>query len=478
MPIVDLLEIGKQGLDANRQGLQTSSNNIANANTPGYSRQRAVLSTNDQPLQGQTRLPGVNVKQTIRVHDKFVQNQIVDEFHLLGSAKMRTEGLRRVEGAVHNEAFRVNDLLNGFFNDLRQLSANPETNALRSNVIFSAQEAANGFRSLSNNLVAVRDDMDSQIAVAVERVNTLAQEVADLNGKIAFYEGKGEPPLELLDRRDVAVREIAQKLGFQDFVDTHDRVNMTAGGLGVLVNGTTFSELVVMRTPENGAKSAGSYDVFVKDGQGLRSATNYLKEGEIGGMIHVRDRVINPTLKHLDAVAYQFADNVNLIHRQGVGGDGFTGRDLFENSTTVQGAAQRIKVTEEIRNNSRAIAVGAAPDLTGDNRVALALADLQNMTLVSDDPTAETAGPDRQTLNESLTSLVGKVGVQVEHEDRLFRHQEAVVSQLENYRQSVSGVSLDEEAVSMMQFQSAFNASAKAMKVGDELLQTILNIKQ
>lgn len=478
MPVIDILEIGKQGLDANRQGLQTSSNNVANANTPGYSRQRAVLATNEQPLQGQTRLPGVNVKATVRVHDKFVQNQIIDEFHLLGAAKLRTEGMRRVEGAVHNEAFRVNDLLNGFFNDLRQLSANPEVNALRSNVIFSAQEAANGFRSLSNNLVAVRDDMDSQISVAVERVNTLAQEVADLNGKIAFYEGKGEPPLELLDRRDTAVREIAQKLGFQDFVDNRDRVNLTAGGVGVLVNGTTFSELVVMRTPENGAKAAGSYDIFVKDGQGLRAATGYLKDGEIGGMIHVRDKVINPTLKHLDSVAFQFADNVNLLHSQGVGGDGLTGRNLFDISATAEGAAQKIAVTSEIRNNSSAIAVGAVPNSPGDNRVALALADLQNLTLISDDPTSDTPGPDRQTLNESLTGLVGKVGVQTEHEDRLFRHQEAVVSQLENYRQSISGVNLDEEAVSMMQYQSAFNASAKAMKVGDELLNTILSLKQ
>ncbi len=478
MPIIDILEIGKQGIDANRQGMTTASNNVANANTPGYSRQRANLATNEQPSGSHVRLHGVNVKETIRIHDRFVQNQLVDEFQTLGSAKKRIDGLKRVESAVHNDAFRVNDLLNTFFSDIRELSANPEVNSLRSNVVFSAQEAANGFRALSNNMLSVREEMDSEIAVAVERVNTLAKEIAGLNGKIAFFQGKGEPPLELMDRRDSAVRELAQKIGFQDFTDNRDRISISAGGLGVLVNGTASSELVVMRTPEGGDKAAGSYDIFVKDGAGLRSATHYLKDGEIGGMIHVRDKVINPALKHLDAVAFRFADKINEIHREGMGSDGETGRDLFEVPETMKNASQKISVSTDVKNNASAVAVGEDRHAVGDNRVALAIAELQGMSLISDDPTSEHPGPERQTLNESLTGMVGKVAVEVEHEERLYRHQDAVVQQLDNYRQSVSGVNLDEEAVSMMQYQAVFNASAKAMKLGDEMLQTILSLKQ
>lgn len=477
MGVTDILEIGKQGMDANRQGLTTSSNNISNANTPGYSRQRAVLSTNDQPLQGQLRMQGVNVKQTIRVHDRFVQNQIVDQFQNTGAAKMRSDGLARVESAVHNEAFRVNDLLNGFFSDVRELSANPEVSALRSNVTFSAQEASNGFRSLAHNLLSLREDLDGQIRVGVEQVNTLAREVADLNAKIAFYEGKGEPPLELMDRRDIAVGEIAKKMGFQDFVDNRDRVNLTAGGLGVLVNGTNYNELVVMRTPANGDKAAGAYDIFVKDGSGLRLATKYLTQGEIGGLLHVRDKVISPNLKHLDAVAYEFASNVNEIHRSGIGSDGYNNRDMFDIPDGPEGASQLIAVKQEILSNPSAIAVAGTPGSPGDNRVALALASLQSDALMVEDPISNPDGPVRQTLNESLTGLVGRVGSQAEHEGNIYRHEEAVGTQLENYRQSVSGVNLDEEAISMLQFQSAFTASAKAMKVGDELLQTILSIK-
>lgn len=477
MGVVDILEIGKQGMDTNRQALQTTSNNIANANTPGYSRQRAQIATNEQPPQGQVRLGGVRVQETIRVHDKFVQNQIVDEYQVLGAAQARKDGLRRVESMVHNDAFRVGDLMNNFFNDFRELSANPEVNALRNNVTFSAQEAVNGLHSLNNNLTSLRDDLDMQISVSIDKVNTLAKEVADLNAKIAHFQAKGDSPLELLDRRDAAVREMAQKLGFQDSTDGQDHVNLSAGGIGVLVNGSTVNELIVMRTPAKGDKAAGSYDVFVRDGEGLREATHFLTQGEIGGMIHVRDQVINPALKHLDAVAYSFAEGVNNVHRGGVGSDGVSNRDMFTLPTEIDGAAAKISLHEDIKKNASAIAVGSTPNAPGDNRVALAIAELQGTALLPDEPASENAGPNRQTLNESLNSMVGRVAVQVEHEDHMFKHQEAILNQLENYRQSVSGVNLDEEAISMMQYQSAFNASAKAMKVGDELLQTILRIK-
>lgn len=477
MPVTDILEIGKQGMDASRQGLQTSSNNVANANTPGYSRQRVQLSVNNQPPQGQQRIAGVHVKETIRIHDQFIQGQIVDESQVLGAAKARMQGLKMVESTVHTDAYRVGDLINNFFNDFRELSANPEVNALRSNVTFSAKEAVNGFRALSGNLQSLRDDIDVQLAVAVDSVNTLAHELGDLNAKIAQFEGLGEAPLELLDRRDAAVRQIADKIGFQDSSDGMGNVNISAGGLGVLVNGSNVSELVVLRTPEKEGKASGSYDVFVKDGEGLRIATNYIRDGEVGGLIHVRDSVINPTLNHLDDVAYQFATNVNEVHRQGVGSDGISGRDLFDLPTEVRGAASHVSVSDTVLSDTRAIAVGATPDAPGDNRIARSIAELQGMALVSDEPGMLTKATGRQTFNESLNGLVGKIAVQVEHEDHLFRHQEAILGQLENYRQSVSGVNLDEEAVSMMQYQATFNASAKAMKVGDELLQTILSIK-
>ena len=124
-----------------------------------------------------------------------------------------------------------------------------------------------------------------------------------------------------------------------------------------------------------------------------------------------------------------------------------------------------------------AIAAGYSPDAAGDNRIAQKIGQLQSQNLLPG--TVEKLGqaPNTQTLNESLNAMVDKIATVTAHDDQVFQHQQAVVNQLDAYRQSVSGVSLEEEAVNMMQYQSAFQAAAKCMKMGDELFQTVLKIK-
>ena len=491
MAVTDILEISKQGLNTNREALQTTSNNIANVNTPGYSRQKSIISTVEQSPQGQLRMHGVEVKQVIRVHDGFVRNQILEEAKNFGSTQARTDGLRRLESLVHNDGYRIADLVNGFFNDFRELSANPEMNTLLTNISYSAEAASNGFKGINEAMTGLKHDLDQQVEVAVMEVNTLAKEIAGLNASISQFKSRGEAPLELLDRRDVALREMADKVGFQLSKDGHDSANISAGGLGVLVSGQYASELVVMRTPAREGKAAGSVDIFVKEGEGFRRVTDHLNKGSIGGMLHVRDKVLEPSLRHLDATAYQFAKTVNEVHRQGVGRDGIGNRNLFQDLNHVEGASALIGLSADVKTNSEAIAVGVTPGARGDNRIALRIADIQNIPLLADDPGKISAGrgidqetnvnplslEGRQTLNEALNGLVGAIAIQAEHEEQIFRHQDAILSQLQNYEKSVSGVNLDEEAIGLIQYQSAFNASAKALKVGDELLQTILSLK-
>lgn len=493
MPIIDILEIGKQGMNANREALSTSSNNIANVNTPGFSRQRAVLGTHHQQLSASVRIPGVELKQVMRIHDQFVRNQILDEAKKYGRVQSNMEHFKRLESVVHNDGFRIGDLLNNFFNDFRELSANPEQGALVTSVRFSAESAATGFRNLNQSLTSMREDLDSQLSIAVGEVNTLAREIAELNGTIAEFRARGEPPLELMDRRDVALRKLSEKVGFQMTRDAKDQVNIIAGGIGVLVNGPETSELSVMRTPAHDQKAEGCMDVFITQGTGVRRVSEHIREGAIGGMLEMRDKVLAPAMTHLDAAAYQFASKVNDLHRMGVGRDGKTGRNLFEPTQSVHGASAMLHLDKEVATNSEAIAVGVEPGLIGDNRIALQIADIQNIPLLTDKPATDLneavidtprgektvfyPAQGRQTLNESLNALVGEIAVQAEHEEQLFKHQEAILGQLDNYERSVSGVNLDEEAISLIQFQAAFNASAKAMKVGDELLETILSIK-
>ena len=153
MAVNDILEIGRQGLTSNRQALQTTSGNIANANTPGYTRRRAVVETNNLALpQGVTMGSGVEVKQVIRVHDQFVNKQIIDESQAFGGTRAKAENLQKIEIVAQRDGDNVNNLVNKFFGDLREMSLSPETTAIRNVVQSSGLALANGIRNMSADL--------------------------------------------------------------------------------------------------------------------------------------------------------------------------------------------------------------------------------------------------------------------------------------------------------------------------------------
>ncbi len=480
MAISEILDIGKSGMAANRQAMNTASNNIANANTPGYSRQRAVFTPTEQTFINGVRIGrGVQVKEALRIHDVFVEKQLIEEGKSFGSAKARSEVLKRVEGSLATDSNRVTDLMNNFFNDVRELSVNPEQVALRSSVLMSAKNAAGGFRELGDSLRGIRENLDTQIEVDVVQVNSLAKELAGLNVNIASAAARGvEAPHELEDRRQQVMQELSEKMGVDSTTDQFGRKVVQIGGIGVLVNGDQVNELITMRTPPSEGKAAGSVDIFIKDGNGLSKVTSRIDQGSIGGSIHVRDNLITKSLGDLDRSAFQFASRVNEIHREGVGADGQTGRNLLTQPDGEHDASQFLKLSADLEGNPDGLALGYTPNAPSDNRVALELTKLQEEKIVPSrrqgEGTLSQGGG--QTLNESLTTLVGEIGLQTRNEEQAFQRQDSIMKQLNNYRESVSGVNLEEEAMNLMQYQTVYNASAKAMKVGAELFDTLLHI--
>lgn len=478
MGISNIFELGKQGLAANRQALQTTSNNIANANSPDYSRQRPVFQTNESTMtDGLLIGGGVSVPKVIRVHDEFIQRQLVEESKNLGGAKVRMEGMRHVEQILHRDGFQMGELTNNFFNAYRELSANPENPAIRNQVKNTAEALTTGFRSLTDSLEDAKRDIDVKLSANVEEVNALAKELAGLNDKIVQWEARDVSPNELLDRRDAVVKNLSTKLGYPVNTSQGGFVNFSASGLGALVEGATANELVVMRTPASGDKGAGSLEVFVKDNWGLHNVTKTLQEGEFAGMLHVRDQVINKLQDRLDHTAFGIANEVNQLHKTGSGLDGQSERALFSNFEEIKGAASTFSLSDDVKKSFEAIAaaeLGAGP---GDNRLALAITALQDKAVFPTDGFFAEGKDARYTVNESLNNLMGGLATETANEEQVLKHQESIVGQLENYKQSISGVSLEEEAINMIQYQSVFNAAAKTLKIGDELLDTILSLK-
>jgi len=478
MGISDLLEIGKQGLAANRQALTTTSNNIANANTPGYSRQRPVMESNTMSqTDGVFIGGGVSVPKVIRVHDVFIDRQIIDESRAFGAMKARADGLRQMESLLTRNGYEVGESVNSFFNAYRELSANPENPSVRNLVLESADSAARSFRRVHDSMSDMQTQIDQKLGGMVDEINAQAQELAGLNEKITFMNSANQEPNELLDRRDVIVKNLSLKLGCAITSDENGHANIAPSGMGSLVFGSHANLLEAGRSPAMGDKNGGNVDIFVRDSFGVHRITEVFKEGEFAGLIQVRDQYINGTLKQLDSVAYEFARAVNDLHRTGTGLDGNSSRDIFQTQEAVKGFSSQMAVSEDVKGNLSAIASGFEENAPGDNRLAVSMAELQNRALMPSGGLIQDGAELRSTLSESLNSIAGRLAASTAKEDEMLRHQTSIMDQLENYRQNISGVSLEEEAIQMMQYQAVFNASAKAMRVGDELLQTILSLK-
>ncbi len=475
MAVNDILEIGRQGLTSNRQALQTTSSNIANANTPGYTRRRAVVETNNLSIsQGVNLGSGVEVKQVLRVHDQFVNKQIINESQSFGGVKAKSENLSRVELVAQRDADNVNNLVNKFFQDLREVSVSPETTAIRNVVQSSGSALAGGIRNMFSDLEGMKQDLDYRIEDSLSQVNGLTRELAELNRNIMQGSARKDTVLDLEDRRDSVMRELSQKINFQTHTDDLGQFSIVTGGC-ILVQGDRSNDLFAERTAAHGEKGAGSLDIFIKNHGEGRRVTSGITEGELGGMMYVRDKVINPAIDHLDKIAYHVATQVNSIHREGEGMDGVSGRDFFKDiGTSSAGASFRFDLHDAIKDNFENIAVGFSGEAAGSNEIALKIANIQNEKGLA---TSHLGTQENYTINESLNALVGRIGVETQREGNLFAHHKDVVQQLENYRQSVEGVNLEEEAVNMIQYQTVFNASAKAMKVGEELFNTILSLK-
>ncbi len=476
MAINDIFEIGRQGIEANRRALNTTSNNVSNANTPGYSRQRAVFASNAKSTVGGTTLGGgVRIDRVMRMHNDFVQGQIMEESKTHGGFKARAEGLGRIEGQVYEQGKQLSERVNNFFNTFRELSTNPEHSTLKMNAINATEDVGRAFQKINSALESLKKETDLNLVGLVNDVNQLTREVASLNQAITLSEAVRDVPNELLDRREEILRHLSAKLGFQTYYDERGAATIVSGG-AVLVQGNEVNEVEATRTPGKGDKSDGSVEITMHDRYGNRFIPIRVEDGEVGGAVHVRDKIINPMLNQLDAAAFRLAELVNGAHGEATDISGNPGSPLFESLESVKGAASLLRISSGVKESPDSIGTGFTT-VSGDNRVALEIAELGSRPIMPEFFRANPDAEPRLTLNESLNSLMGFLGAETQRERHFFESSDRVLSQLENYRESVSGVSLEEEAINLIQFQHAFNAAAKATKVGDELLQTILSLK-
>lgn len=463
------INIARKALETSQYGMDVTAHNIANANTPGFSRQRAILGTTDpfpapefnRPLiQGQMGT-GVKIRSIERVRDSYFDGQIRKENQSLGSWQIKDNALKQVE-TIFNEPSEVGlqNLMSEYWNSWQQLSKNPESLAARSAVIESGRMLASAFNQLDNKLNRLRDNLNEQLGIKINDVNDIAQRLGEINKQILATKAYGVKPNDLLDERDLLLDQLSK------MVDVSIN-ELDTGVVVVTLNGTHLvSEYQVnkLTTVPNGANN-GYYDV-----QWAVSGLNAnIYGGELKGLMDARDTIVPVYQKRLDDLAVATMTEVNARHLAGFDLSGNAGVEFFDPLTT---GAANFAINPPLLADPRLVAAaGAAGDVPGGNTNALSLAQLKDVQVtIGVPPSTVTA-----TLNDFYRSVITDLGIESQNSGRMVTNGKLYYDLVENHRQSVSGVSLDEEATQMIKYQRAYQAAARVITIFDDMLDTLIN---
>jgi len=450
-----LLSIGAGALLSQQRAISVTGNNIANVNTPGYSRQRLNMETN-LPVDSPVGLVGFGVQTTTveRVYDRFLGVQMNNESANLGRWEAQKGSLERVE-VVFDESggYGLNQALSDFWNSWQDLSMNPSGTVERSVVAAKSQALADTIRQKYADLEQSQADIDAAVRSGIEDINRLTAEIADLNRKIASTESGGTVNAnDYRDSRDLALKQLSEIIGINSFEDSDGQVVVSVGSGRTLVESGNNYALTPTDPPGHvGIEWPGT----------ALPITSEITSGKMAGWLQARDTKIAGYMSRLDDLAQTLSTEVNAQHAAGYGLIGSHGDDLFSGSGAVDMAVNSF-ILNDYNRIAAASAAGAVP---GDARNAAAIAELRTALTMSGG-----------TFDDAANDLVSQVGHDVQEAKTYQSHQTDMLAYLDNYRESVSGVNLDEEMVNLVKYQAAYNAAAKMITMGDDMLSTLMNM--
>lgn len=449
------LEVGKRALMGSQVTLQTIGHNIANVNTPGYSRQRVdLLSTPPEVTSIGSIGTGISVGDINHIRDLFLGDQYRQENKSLGQWSYKEKILSQLEGLVGEPNDNsLSDLLNGFWDAWSDLSTDPTSTSNRVALIEKARLLTNGFNQLADQLNNLRDSVDQELDQYTGEINRLASQIASLNQQIKIQELGGKHANDLRDTRDQLIDNLSSLIDVNSREEANGMAVVSIGAMAI-VDGT--------KTIPIGTKVVNDGGVMKHDlvWQGTDIGITNLK-GEVKGLLEVREEIIPGYLKQLDDLSASLVKEVNAVHQTGYGLDGSTGTNFFD---TKYVNAANLKINDEIVNSPGKIAASASGEV-GDNTLALDISDMRNTRLMLDGTAS---------FNEYYNAMVGSLGSDSRQAQSLTQNYKLVTTQLTNAKESVQGVSLDEEMTNMVKYQHAYDAAARVVTAMDQALDTVI----
>ncbi|MGG0669497.1 flagellar hook-associated protein FlgK [Lederbergia citrisecunda] len=501
------LETNKRGLYTQQSGLYTTGHNISNANTLGYTRQRVNMQATagfpgvglNSPTMPGFLGTGVEAGSIQRIRDSFVDQQFRQESNKLGYWESKSKAISQMEDVLAEpSAYGLQKSLSEFWSSLQTLAANPENGGARAVVVQNGEAVADSFNYMHKSLTEIQTNLGKEIGVSTKAINSILDQIADLNRQISEVEPNGYMPNDLYDARDMLLDELSmyvpiettyEKSGGRALAIAEGTVTVkikTDGNPITVVSGSSASKISVDGADAEG-NPTGPMTGFTFTGGpaevGSLNVNNMQLSGKLKSLTESfgyvdgtnNEKGLYPDmLADLNKMAQEFAKAFNAIHYAGHGLDGSKEMNFFEPYTLDASGnidystmtAGNIKVNADIVEDPRKVAASDSAGEVGNSKQAKKLADMQFDKL---------PGLENTSIQTFYSGVIGKLGVEGQQAERLTLNTATLLGAVSNRRDSISSVSLDEEMTDMIRFQQAYNASARMITVVDETLDKIIN---
>lgn len=418
--LLSTLNTAKSGMNVSQVAIQTTSHNISNINTPGYSRQRV-----NQSASSPYSMPGKNsnfgagqigtgaqIDDVTRIRNSFYDYQYRSESHQYGSTSVKYEYFKNIEG-IFNEPSdtAISSSLNSFFNSWSELSKDPQSSGVKSVVIENGKYLSNSINSAFKRLESLEEGLDKQSEYIMDEVNSMLSQLDKLEKNIKIIQGSGKSPNDFLDQRDQLLDNLSFKLNIND------------------------KDVKATLKKAYDANGKVTLDDLTKSGVKI--------SGELEGTLSMKQE-INKYKDGLKQLANTITSNVNKA----------AGQDIFKAKD-----GELISINPEMLQEPEKI------NVTAD--IALKVYELKSEKV-------NINGKD-MTINTFYNSMIQDLGQSSAAVIRDESNQSKLLENIDSSRSSVSGVSLDEEMISLVQLQHTYSANAKVMSTIDSLLDVVVN---
>jgi flagellar hook-associated protein 1 len=444
--------MGMQALEATQAALDATSNNIANANTTGYTREEATLSENAENESGGTVTGGgVTLDGIQSIRDELLNLQIQQQTSLQYGADAESSSLQQIQTYFSSTGNDIASTLSAFSSSLAQLSANPSDSSVQATVLSAAQNLAQSFNTTAQGLSSAQTDADQQVTTTVAQINSLTSQIAALNAQLTPAVESQQNGGTIEDQRDQLVQQLSQLVGINVSQSSNGEVITTANGSPLVMGSQSFN----LQTTTG---SDGFQQVLDSNGNNITSS---IQGGTLGGAIQVRDQIIPGFLNSLNTLASQFASAMNSAQAEGYDSTGAQGQNFFSVSSNTNDAAASLQVA--LTSGSQ-IAISSDGSAGSNGNVANLSAALTNNL------------PSGQSVSGAYSNLVYQVGQAASNASAQSSAVGQNILQLTNQQSSVSGVSIDEETTNLIRYQTAYEAAARIVSTVQALSTVTLDM--